>query len=102
MITDNSLRVTIHLQNKTTKEFSESVCNGSGDSVDIKLLSEKLLSMQSKVNTFLTELVEQERETTQQTNIEVNSKLDDDDEDDDEEGDDDEDINEPPLKQQKT
>lgn len=58
--------------------------------------------MQSKVNTFLTELVEQERETTQQTNIEVNSKLDDDDEDDDEEGDDDEDINEPPLKQQKT
>lgn len=73
MITNNSLSVTIHLRDKTTKEFIETVCNGSGDNIDMKSLSKKLSSLQTQVNTFLTELVEQERETTQQANTGINN-----------------------------
>lgn len=62
-----SVRVTIHLRDNSTKELTENVLDGSGDSSDLKTLVQSLTTLQSRVNSCLTELVEQERGTTQTT-----------------------------------
>lgn len=65
------VRVTVHLRDQTTKILDESVKGGDGNSSGLKPLSESLLTMQQKLNTFLTGLVEQERGTT--SNVTVNN-----------------------------
>lgn len=78
-VLDKSLRITIHLRDQSSKQLAEDVCNGSGDNVDLKALSQSLVSLQTKVNTFLTELVDQERVTTQPANETNNTQQSDED-----------------------
>ncbi|KAL4237571.1 hypothetical protein ACF0H5_002285 [Mactra antiquata] len=94
------VRAEVRLPDKSTKEFIENVSDGSGDRIDLKLLVNSLTTMQTRVNSFLTELVEQQRETTKDT-VKNSTPSSDDDIDDDDDDDDDE-NGEPPNKQQKT
>jgi len=57
------LQATVHLRDGTTKVFSESHSNESGDGTSPcgQSLSVKIQTMQEQVNSFLTELVEQEK-----------------------------------------
>lgn len=68
-VTDRMLRVTINLRDNTSKEISEDVGNGSGDNINLKSLSQNLVSLQTKVNNFLTQLVDQERITSQSSSV---------------------------------
>lgn len=68
-ITGRMLRVTINLRDNTTKEISEDVGNGSGDNINLKSLSQNLVSLQTKVNTFLSQQVDQERVTSEASSV---------------------------------
>ncbi|XP_052769601.1 chromatin accessibility complex 16kD protein-like isoform X2 [Mya arenaria] len=104
------IQVTVHLRDKSTRVFADSINAGSGDGCAHKSLSENIQIMQEKVNSFLTELVEQEKITAASTQENTNRKEADEEDDDDEDDDDEDDADcdgetdgtrEPPSKQQK-
>lgn len=99
------LSVTIHLRDKTTKALTENIDNVSGDGNKLKALSTALQTLQTKVNDYLTGLVENEKGSIVKERTQNKYTLSMENNDDDEEEEDDDksaDNKEPPVKQRKT
>ena len=63
-----NLQLTLRLKNGDKQSFSNDVCD-TGGQVNLELLHKAVSTMQKDTNEVLTKLVEQERETTKNGNV---------------------------------
>jgi len=68
------VKVTVHLRDTSAKVLYDNVKANDSSRSDLKSLSQSLLNMQAKLNTFLTGIVEQGRESTPDVNNGIDGK----------------------------